>query len=70
MDYIKITTGLFVILNPFVLIPVFLSLAGQIERLLGHNGLKVLGRIMGIILLAVSVDFLIFGIRQAFDLTS
>lgn len=32
MDYIKITTGLFVILNPFVLIPVFISLTGEMNK--------------------------------------
>ncbi len=40
--------------------------ANEIGNLLGHNGLKVLSRVMGVILLAVSVDFLVEGIRQAF----
>ena len=41
-------------------------LANEIGEFLGHNGLKVLSRVMGVILLAVSVDFLVEGIRQAF----
>ncbi len=45
-------------------------LASEIGKVLGHNGLKVVSRIMGLILLAVAVDFLIVGIRQAFDLPS
>ena len=31
-NYIKITTGLFIMLNPFVLIPVFLGLTGSMDR--------------------------------------
>ena len=31
-NYIKITTGLFIMLNPFVLIPVFLALTGGMSR--------------------------------------
>ncbi len=45
-------------------------LANEIAELLGHNGLKVLSRVMGVILLAVSVDFLVVGIRQAFYISS
>ena len=45
-------------------------LANEIGNLLGHNGLKVLSRVMGVILLAVSVDFLVEGIRQAFYISS
>jgi MarC family membrane protein len=45
-------------------------LANEIAKLLGHNGLKVLSRVMGVILLAVSVDFLVEGIRQAFYISS
>lgn len=45
-------------------------LADEIGRILGHNGLKVLSRVMGIILLAVSVDFLVQGVRYAFNISS
>ena len=31
-NYIKITTGLFIMLNPFVLIPVFLGLTGEMNK--------------------------------------
>jgi small neutral amino acid transporter SnatA (MarC family) len=31
-NYIKITTGLFIMLNPFVLIPVFLGLTGGMNK--------------------------------------
>ena len=31
-NYIKITTGLFIMLNPFVLIPVFLALTGGMTK--------------------------------------
>jgi small neutral amino acid transporter SnatA (MarC family) len=31
-NYVKITTGLFIMLNPFVLIPVFLGLTGGMNK--------------------------------------
>jgi len=31
-NYVKITTGLFIMLNPFVLIPVFLGLTGGMSK--------------------------------------
>ena len=47
---------------------VAMLLAEQIGRLLGHTGRQVLVRIMGLILLALSIDFLVLGIKQSFDL--
>ena len=43
-------------------------LAEQIGRLLGHTGQLILTRVMGLILLALSIDFLVVGIQGAFHL--
>ena len=44
-------------------------LAEEIGRFLGYNGQKVLSRLMGLILLALSVEFLSKGIKAIFNLS-
>jgi len=51
-----------------VILWVTMILAEQIGRLLGHTGQLVLTRIMGLILLALSIEFLVVGIQGAFNL--
>ena len=53
-----------------IILWITMVLATEIGKILGHNGLKVVSRVMGLILLAVAVDFLVAGIRNAFDMTS
>ena len=45
---------------------VAMALAEQIGRFLGHTGQQVLTRVMGLILLAISIEFLVVGIQGAF----
>lgn len=40
--------------------------AGLVARFLGQTGINVIGRIMGLILAAISVQFVIEGVREAF----
>jgi multiple antibiotic resistance protein len=47
---------------------VAMALAEQIGRFLGHTGQQVLTRVMGLILLALSIEFLVVGIQGAFHL--
>jgi multiple antibiotic resistance protein len=48
---------------------VAMALAEQIGRFLGHTGQQVLTRVMGLILLALSIEFLVVGIKGAFHLS-
>jgi len=45
-------------------------LAEEIKRVLGHTGQQVLTRIMGLILLALSVEFIVVGIQNVFQIGS
>jgi multiple antibiotic resistance protein len=45
-----------------------MALAEEIGRFLGHTGQQVLTRVMGLILLALSIEFLVVGIQGAFHL--
>ncbi len=47
---------------------VAMALAEQIGRFLGHTGQQVLTRVMGLILLAISIEFLVVGIKGSFKL--
>jgi len=47
---------------------VAMALAEEIGRFLGHTGQQVLTRVMGLILLALSIEFLVVGIQGAFHL--
>ena len=48
---------------------VAMALAEQIGRFLGHTGQQVLTRVMGLILLALSIEFMVVGIQGAFHLS-
>ena len=63
MTLVGIIAGLSVVLW------VAMALAEQIGRFLGHTGQQVLTRVMGLILLALSIEFLVVGIKGAFHLT-
>ena len=43
-----------------------LRMAERISRVLGATGVDVVGRVMGLILLALSVEFIITGILEKF----
>ena len=45
---------------------VAMALAEEIGRRLGTTGRQILTRVMGLILLAIAIDFLVVGIRHAF----
>ena len=47
-----------------------LALGEEIGRFLGHTGQQVLTRIMGLILLALAAEFLVTGIKGAFNMGS
>lgn len=47
-----------------------MTLAESIGKILGTTGQQILKRIMGLILLALAVDFIVAGIRQTFHLTA
>lgn len=51
-----------------VVLWIAMILGERIGRFLGHTGQQVLSRIMGLILLALSVEFLITGIKNAFGI--
>jgi small neutral amino acid transporter SnatA (MarC family) len=44
----------------------FFCLAGRITGLLTESGLRLLTRLLGLILVALAVEFVIAGVRSAF----
>jgi multiple antibiotic resistance protein len=44
---------------------VSMLLASQIQRILGVTGLHVIGRIFGVLLVALAIQFIFDGIRQS-----
>jgi multiple antibiotic resistance protein len=57
-----------IILGLSAVLWVAMALAEEIGRFLGHTGQQVLTRVMGLILLAISIEFLVVGIQGAFHL--
>jgi multiple antibiotic resistance protein len=57
-----IITGVALIVMLLTMIVMFLSV--HIEKVLGHTGISVIQRIMGLILSALAVQFIINGLRQ------
>lgn len=47
-----------------------MTLAERIGKILGTTGQQILKRIMGLILLALAVDFIVAGVKQTFHLTT
>ena len=60
---IGITVG--VLLAMMLLVYLLLLIATQVERLLGITGLQVISRVFGILLAALSVQFIFDGIQQS-----
>jgi multiple antibiotic resistance protein len=54
------------ILGVSVVTLMILRSAAVFARILGKTGINVIGRIMGLILAAVSIQFVIDGVREAF----
>lgn len=54
-----------VMLAVLAVVYVLFSLAGPVERLLGHTGIVVVTRLLGILLAALSVQFVLDGLRDA-----
>ncbi len=64
-DFAAIAAVLFV-----VLVMVFLSMlaASGIERLLGKTGINIVTRVLGMLLAALAIQFILDGLRQSFGL--
>ncbi|HIJ39629.1 MAG TPA: MarC family protein, partial [Deltaproteobacteria bacterium] len=63
----SVLVGIIICLSAVLWLAMFL--AERIARILGHTGQQVLTRIMGLILLALAIEFIVVGITQAFHLT-
>jgi len=53
-----------------VLTYVVLSAASLVERRLGQTGMRILTRLMGLVLLAIAVQFILDGIKATFSVAS
>lgn len=62
----SVLVGIIICLSAVLWLAMFL--AERISRILGHTGQQVLTRIMGLILLALAIEFIVVGITQAFHL--
>lgn len=61
-------TGCLALIGSVLSIGLTLLLASSIKRILGKKGLKVLSKITGLILAAISAQMIIVGIRNAFSI--
>ncbi len=50
------------------LVMISLTIAGALDRLLGHTGRNILTRLLGVLLAALSVQFVIDGLRAEFPI--
>ena len=57
-----------IILFVLALALIFLLLSGRVMKLLGETGANVLDRLLGVILCALAVQFMVDGIRAAFSI--
>ena len=64
-EYAKINIILAILINVIVVYAV-LKLSGKIEKLLGNNGLGIIRKIFGVILLAISVKLFGANVKQLF----
>ncbi len=64
-EYAKINIIIAIIINVIV-VYIVLKLSGKIERILGPNGLGIIRKIFGIILLAISVKLFGANVKQLF----
>ncbi|WP_424931085.1 MarC family protein [Amaricoccus macauensis] len=63
-DYAAIAAIHGVMLFVLAIVYMLFRLAGPIERLLGHTGIVVVSRLLGILLAALSVQFVLDGLRD------
>ena len=61
----EITVVVGVLLAMMLIVYLLLLIATQVERLLGITGLQVISRVFGILLAALSVQFVFDGIQQS-----
>ncbi|NKB26598.1 MAG: NAAT family transporter [Rhodobacteraceae bacterium] len=61
------TIGVYLVMIAVLIITMLMFLAaGPLEKLLGDTGINVVTRLLGMLLAALSVQFVIDGVRQAF----
>lgn len=63
-DMIQLATVSGVMLSVIAVVFVLFLLAGKIERLLGKTGINVVSRLLGMMLAALSVQFVLDGLRD------
>ncbi|MEL7213323.1 MAG: MarC family protein [Pseudomonadota bacterium] len=63
-DVIQLATVSAVMLSVIAVVFVLFLLAGKIERLLGKTGINVVSRLLGMMLAALSVQFVLDGLRD------
>ncbi|MFE8049901.1 MarC family protein [Brenneria goodwinii] len=78
-DYIKFFIGLFALINPIGILPVFISMTNYLAvegrkfraapllvRVLGQTGMNVITRIMGLLLMSLGIEFIVTGVKALF----
>lgn len=65
-DPVMFTALILIILFVLALALLFLLISGKVMKILGETGANVLDRLLGVILCALAVQFMIDGIRTAF----
>ena len=65
-DPVMFTGLILIILFVLALALLFLLISGKVMKILGETGANVLDRLLGVILCALAVQFMIDGIRTAF----
>jgi multiple antibiotic resistance protein len=63
-DYLAIAAILGVMVAVLVVVYVLFRMGGLIERVLGHTGIVVVTRLLGILLAALSVQFVLNGLSD------
>ena len=70
MELLLVLTSVLFIVDPFAAVPTFLLIsfsvlaaASLVERRLGQTGMRILTRLMGLVLCAIAVQFIIDGIK-------
>jgi multiple antibiotic resistance protein len=64
-EYEKINIIVAIVINVMV-VYIFLKLSGRIEKLLGVNGLGVIRKVFGVVLLAIAVKLFAANVKQLF----
>ncbi|MCV6576931.1 MAG: MarC family protein [Cohaesibacter sp.] len=63
-DWVDRGSVLMVILSVLVLVMVMFAVANKVEKLLGDNGRNILTRLLGVLLSALSIQFIADGVRS------